>query len=147
METTSPLSKSEFDKSKAESFVGYMVGLLNGGHLSLMISVGHRTRLFDVMANLPPMTSEEIARNAKLNERYVREWLGAMVTGKIVEYNPETRSYKLPAEHASAITRTAGIHNLATTAQFVSLLGNVEEQIVDCFRKGGGVPYSAYSLR
>ena len=27
----------------------------------------------------------------------------------------------------------------------MSLFGNVEDQIVDCFRKGGGVPYSAFS--
>lgn len=144
METHSVLSKPEFDKSKADSFVEYTLGLLNSGFLSLMISIGHRTRLFDVMSNLPPSSSEEIARNAKLNERYVREWLGAMVTGKIVEYNPETRSFKLPAEHAAAITRAARIDNLSTLAQYISLFGNVEEQIVECFRKGGGVPYSAY---
>ena len=47
-------------------------------------------------------------------------------------------------EHAGAITRTAGIHNLATVAQFLSVCGEVEEQIVERFRKGGGVPYSAY---
>lgn len=144
METTSFSSEPEFDKSKAESFVGYMVGIHNGAYLSLMISIGHRTRLFDIMANMPPSSSEEIARKGKLNERYVREWLGAMVTGKIVEYNPETKSYRLPAEHAAAVTRSAGIDNLATQAQFIALFGNVEDQIVDCFRKGGGVPYSAY---
>jgi hypothetical protein len=31
------------------------------------------------MAELPPSTSEEIARAAALDERYVREWLGGMV--------------------------------------------------------------------
>ncbi|HEU5260751.1 MAG TPA: hypothetical protein VFU41_04905 [Gemmatimonadales bacterium] len=42
--------------------------------------MGHRTGLFDVMSKLPPATSDEIAARAVLNERYVREWLGAMVT-------------------------------------------------------------------
>jgi hypothetical protein len=28
---------------------------------------------------------------------------------------------------------------------FVALLGKVEDQIVGCFRAGGGVPYAAYS--
>jgi ubiquinone/menaquinone biosynthesis C-methylase UbiE len=109
-----------------------------------MISVGHKTGLFDAMATLPPSTSEQIARKAKLNERYVREWLGSMVTGKIVEYDSKNGTYKLPAEHAAAVTRTAGIDNLATIAQYLSLCGEVEEQIAECFRKGGGVPYSAY---
>ncbi len=78
---------AEFDKVKAESFAGYAVGILNGGLLSLMLSIGHRTGLFDLMAGLPPSTSEQISRKAKLNERYVREWLGSMVTGRIVEFD------------------------------------------------------------
>src|SRR5712692_3605782 len=144
MEAVSQGSTSGFDKAKAESFAAYTVGLLNSGFLTLMISIGHKTGLFDVMATLQPSTSEQIARKAKLNERYVREWLGSMVTGKIVEYDSKNGTYKLPPEHASAITRAAGIRNLASRAQVLSLCGEVEEQVVECFRKGGGVPYSAY---
>ena len=144
MEAVSKRSISVFDKAKAESFAGYTVGLLNSGFLILMISIGHKTGLFDTMATLEPSTSEQIARKAKLNERYVREWLGAMVTGKVIEYESSNGTYKLPAEHAAAITRAAGIDNLATTAQYLSLCGEVEDQVADCFRKGGGVPYSAY---
>jgi SAM-dependent methyltransferase len=144
MEAGSEGLTSEFDKAKAESFAGYTVGLLNSGFLTLMISIGHKTGLFDSMATLEPSTSEQIAQKAKLNERYVREWLGSMVTGKIVEYDSRNRTYKLPAEHAVAITRAAGIDNLATIAQYLSLCGEVEEEVVECFRKGGGVPYSAY---
>ncbi len=144
MEAVSQGSTSGFDKAKAESFAGYTVGLLNSGFLVLMISIGHKTGLFDTMATLEPSTSEQIARKAKLNERYVREWLGSMVTGKIVEYDSSNGTYKLPAEHAAAITRTAGVKNLATMTQYLSLCGEVEEQVVECFQKGGGVPYSAY---
>jgi len=144
METISPESTSDFDKAKAESFAGYTVGLFNCGFLTLMISVGHKTGLFDAMATLRPSTSQQIARKAKLKERYVREWLGSMVTGKIVDYDSRNGTYKLPPEHAAAITRAAGIANLATMAQYLSLCGEVEDLIVECFRKGGGVPYSAY---
>jgi hypothetical protein len=48
-----------------------------------MISLGHRTGLFDLLSALPPSSSLEIARAAGLHERYVREWLGAMVTGRV----------------------------------------------------------------
>src|SRR5262245_29250513 len=137
-------SSSEFNKAKAESFAGYALGLMNGGFLTLMISVGHRVGLFDAMATLPPSTSQEIAEKTGLKERYVREWLGSMVTGKIVEYDSETRKYKFPLEHAAMMTRKAGIDNLASSAQFLSMMGEVEGQVLDCFRKGGGVPYSEY---
>jgi hypothetical protein len=41
-----------------------------------------------------------IAKEAGLNERYVKEWLGAMVTGGVVEHNPENDTFWLPPEHA-----------------------------------------------
>jgi SAM-dependent methyltransferase len=54
---------------------------------------------------------------AGLKERYVREWLGAMVTGRIIEYDPATRRYWLPREHAASLTRAAGPDNLAALSQ------------------------------
>ncbi|MGQ0593995.1 MAG: hypothetical protein ACT4QB_15525 [Gammaproteobacteria bacterium] len=33
-----------------------------------------------------------IANGAGLNERYVREWLGAVVTGRLVDYDPARAS-------------------------------------------------------
>jgi ubiquinone/menaquinone biosynthesis C-methylase UbiE len=132
------------DQAKAEAFAGQMVGILNGSILALMTSIGHRTGLFDKMATLPPSTSQQIADATGLNERYVREWLGALVTGRIIEYDPAGKTYRLPPEHAASITRAAGPNNLAAFLQFTALMGNVEDQIVECFRKGGGVPYSEY---
>jgi 2-polyprenyl-3-methyl-5-hydroxy-6-metoxy-1,4-benzoquinol methylase len=120
------------------------VGILNGGLLALMTSIGHRTGLFDKMSLMAPSTSQQIADAANLNERYVREWLGSMVTGRIIEYDLANGTYRLPPEHAASLTRAAGPGNLANMLQFMSLMGNVEDQVVDCFRKGGGVPYSEY---
>jgi 2-polyprenyl-3-methyl-5-hydroxy-6-metoxy-1,4-benzoquinol methylase len=118
--------------------------MLNDAMLALMTSIGHQTGLFDTMADLPPSTSEEIASRAKLQERYVREWLGAMVVGGVVTYDPSGKTYRLPPEHAACLTCAAGPDNLANVARFVALLGNVEEGIVRSFRHGGGVPYSAF---
>jgi ubiquinone/menaquinone biosynthesis C-methylase UbiE len=133
-----------FNNTKAEAFAGKMLDILNNGTICLMISIGHQTRLFDTMAKLPPSTSEDIARSANLNERYVREWLGAMVTGNIVEYDPSEQKYRLPAEHAAFLTHAAGLDNIAVFTQYIALMGEVEQKIIECFRKGGGVPYSAY---
>ena len=114
------------------------------GPFVLMISLGHRTGLFDVMRDLPASTSEEIAAASGLNERYVREWLGAMTTGRVVEIDPHTAKFILPAEHAAAVTRAATADNMAVFSQYIGQLGGVEDDIVECFQKGGGVPYSRY---
>ncbi|MDF0681857.1 MAG: hypothetical protein P0116_12930 [Candidatus Nitrosocosmicus sp.] len=41
----------------------------------MMLSIGHRTRLFDMLSTMPPSTLEEISKKAN-NQRYVKEWLG-----------------------------------------------------------------------
>jgi len=86
----------ELDQAKADAFADRMLGTVNQAMLALMISIGHRTRLFGCLAEMPPARVEEIAEKAGLQPRYVREWLGAMVTGRIMEYDPQTRTYWLP---------------------------------------------------
>jgi 2-polyprenyl-3-methyl-5-hydroxy-6-metoxy-1,4-benzoquinol methylase len=134
----------DLDQARAEEFAERMVGVLNEGAIALMTSIGYRTGLFDVMAGLPPSTSEQIASAADLNERYVREWLAAMVVGRIVEYDPEDETYYLPREHAAFLTRAASPDNIAVTAQLISLMGSVEDGIVESFKNGGGLSYSAF---
>jgi ubiquinone/menaquinone biosynthesis C-methylase UbiE len=138
------LRKPEIDSKKAEAFGGRLLRALNDGALCLMIAVGHRVGLFDTMRELPPSTSDEIARRSGLNERYVREWLGAMVTGRVIEVDPDSSRFSLPAEHAAFLTRAAGADNIAVFAQYISLLGSVEDEIVACFKNGGGVPYAKF---
>ncbi len=79
--------------------------------MGFMTSIGHRTGLFDTMAGLPPSTSQQVAQATGLNERYVREWLAAMVTSGAIEYDPSDRTYHLPPEHAGSLTRAAGPNN------------------------------------
>ncbi|MHC4393926.1 MAG: class I SAM-dependent methyltransferase, partial [Planctomycetota bacterium] len=136
---------TDFDQAKAEAFAGTMVGMLNGGMLSLMTSIGYETGLFDVMADLPASTSEEIASAAGLNERYVREWLGAMVTGGIIERNCDGGTHVLPPEHATAVTSAAGPDNLALFAGVMTIQAKLQDRLVDCFRNGGGVGYDENS--
>ncbi len=132
------------NQEKTEAFAGRMVNVLNEGALGLLCSIGYRTKLFDVMARLPPATSAQIAEASGLNERYVREWLNGLVTGRVVDYDPDIGTYHLPLEHAAWLTRAAGADNLALYTQYIACLGSVEDEIVECFQYGGGVPYSAY---
>ena len=127
-----------------EAFGGRLVEMLNGAGLAMMLSIGHRTGLWDTMAGMEWGSSEQIAEAAQLNERYVREWLGAMVTGKIVNYEPANKTYSLPAEHAALLTRNAD-ENMAATMQWISVLGGVESKIVESFEKGGGVDYTEFA--
>src|SRR5262245_12969877 len=144
METPSASPGPTLDTARAEAFAGRFLRALNDGALCLMTSIGHRSGLFDAMRRSPPGTSAAIAVGAGLDERYVREWLGAMVTAGVVEDDAATRHYRLPPEHAAFLTRAAAADNIAVFAQYIGVLAGVEDDILECFRKGGGVPYARF---
>ena len=127
-----------------EEFAARIAASIDSASQAILLSIGHQTRLFDTLAELPPATSSQIADAAGLDERYVREWLGGVVSGQIVDYDPATQTYSLPRHRAAVLTHAAGPDNLARVAQFIPLLGEVEQKIIGCFHNGGGLPYSDY---
>lgn len=135
---------ANFDSTKADGFADRLVSALNESAMCVMLSIGHRTKLFDHMDGQPPSTSITIARQADLDERYVREWLNALVVSKVIEYYPEDKTYYLPHEHAAYLTRRSTEGNIAVFAQYITMMGTVEDNIVDCFHNGGGVPYDKF---
>ena len=139
-----PIPKPDFDDAKAEAFAGRLIRALSEAALTLTTSIGHRTGLFDTLALLPPATSTTIAEKAGLAERYVREWLAVMVVSGVVDYDPSTGDYRLPAEHAAFLTRAASPDNMAVTAQFISVIASVEEQMLARFQSGKGLHYQHF---
>ena len=128
----------------SNDFSIYLTDVMNKSSLAIMLSIGHRTKLFDLISALPPSTIEEIASKSNLNERYVKEWLGAMVTAKIIEYDSNSDKFSLQKEKSQYLTRKNNIYNFAASMQWIPILSQVEDEIIECFEKGGGVPYSSY---
>jgi len=110
----------------AEAFLRRTCDIIDAGAQAVMISIGHRSGLFDVMAGLEPATSKRIPDHAGLAERYVREWLAVRVTADIVDYAPQGRTYRLPAAHAKCLTRSAGLGNAAVFAQHAVMIGALQ---------------------
>jgi SAM-dependent methyltransferase len=67
-----------------------------------------------------------------------------MTAARVVEQDPETATYWLPAEHAASLTTAAGPGNLARMMQIVPMLAEVEQGVVTCFRNGGGLGYDHF---
>jgi len=132
------------EEKKTIGFDQTLLRIYNDAAITQMIALGHRTGLFDKMAEIGEATSEKLAASASLNERYVREWLGALTTGGIINYDFSTGEYFLPPEHAQLLIRKAGKNNLAVFAQYIGVMADVEDEIIECFHKGGGVPYSSF---
>ncbi len=138
------METKSFDQAVAEGFAEKVGGMLDAGAAAAMISLGHRLGLFDTLKGRAPATSPEIAGAAGLAERYVREWLAAMVTAGVVEYEPEGKLYHLPAAHAACLTRDAPLGNLAVYAQHIALFGKMEDRTIRCMETGEGTAYGDY---
>lgn len=117
-----------------------LVGVLNDAALALMLSIGHRTGLLDALA-AGTSTVDELAERAGCARRYVREWLGAMVAADVAVLDADR--YRLADGAADLLTRS-GEANLAVFMQYVAVLGSVEDEIVECFRTGGGLGYEHF---
>lgn len=132
------------DPAALEALTGRLISALNGGGLALMTSIGHRTGLFDALARVGPTTSAGLAGAARLHERYVREWLGAVTTGGLVAHDPAQGTFWLTPTAAALLTR-ASPSNMAVIMQFLGVLGAAEDAVVQRFREGGGVPYEGFA--
>jgi trans-aconitate methyltransferase len=130
------------DEARTREFGGALVGTFSGAVLTLLIGVGHETGLFEGAAQ-GPATSAELAERAGLDERYVREWLGAMTTGGVFAYDADTSEYELPPEHAALLTGNTA-RNVAPMSQILNHFGTLLPRLIECFRHGGGIPYSAF---
>ncbi|GAA0940721.1 class I SAM-dependent methyltransferase [Pseudonocardia zijingensis] len=137
------MQHAEPDPHQTRAFGEQLLGLLTGGMLTMLIGIGHRTGLFEAAAR-GPATSAELAQRAGLHERYVREWLGAMVTGGILDYDPADGTHRLPAAHAALLTGATS-RNVGPIASSLRTLGSVLPQVEQCFTDGGGVPIAQYA--
>jgi ubiquinone/menaquinone biosynthesis C-methylase UbiE len=125
-----------------KQFAGKLLNIYTGGVLTKLIDIGYEVGLFEA-SKQGPATNDELSERAGLNERYVREWLGTMTTSGIYSYDPETKRYTLPEEHAALLTGNSA-QNLCPHSQMINHFGSHLPKLAECFRAGGGIPYSAY---
>ncbi|GAB1515293.1 class I SAM-dependent methyltransferase [Actinophytocola sp. KF-1] len=129
------------DQARREAFGRHVVGTLTGGAMTMLMSLGHRTGLFQAAA-AGPATSAELAARAGLHERYVREWLGAMVTGGFFTHDDGV--YTLPAEHAALLTGDTAA-NVAPMASMLRAFAGALPALERAFADGGGVPHADFA--
>ncbi len=129
--------------ARVEEVASRLLSTVNEAGLALMISLGHRAGLFDALASSPGVRSDQLAASAGLSERYVREWLGGMVTADVVLYDPQDQTYTLDPAYAAVLPTTAEA-NMSAMFQFIPVLAGVETELLGAFRRGGGVPYESF---
>jgi len=137
---------AKVDQTKVEKFSARIMEDYGNTLRGAMLHIGDRLGLFKSLAQAGAVTVEELAQRTGFNARYLREWLGSMVTGTYVDYDRETKRYRLPPEYAPVLADedspyfAGGIIELSVP--FVSMA----PKIIEAFRNGGGAPEEAFPL-
>src|SRR5438094_7928563 len=96
------------DATRQEEFVGKVVEEISGAMTTLLGAIGDRLGLFKNLVGEGAATSAELASRTKMNERYLREWVGGMAEGGYFKYDGGTGSVSLPAETARGLCQEDG---------------------------------------
>lgn len=138
------MTATTFDEERAEAFVGTVLTNFGAAFTGMLAGVGDRLGLFADLAAGGAATSGELAARTSTDERYIREWLAQMHAVGYLEYDPATTRFALPPEHAGVLAQEGGPVFFGGLHQMLLGLGDALPMLVDVFRKGGGVPQSAY---
>jgi 2-polyprenyl-3-methyl-5-hydroxy-6-metoxy-1,4-benzoquinol methylase len=107
MNTKTSVSKqtqNTIDQNKIQQFINKAVGDIAGSSTAMLVIIGHRLGLYRAMAQANnPVSVKELADKTGTVERLVREWLANQVASGYIEYDPRSREYRLPPEHALAL--------------------------------------------
>src|SRR5258708_18720900 len=100
-------TQQSVDQAKTEAFLGKVLSDTSGMTMTIMASIGDRLGLFKSLAH-GPATSAQLATRADINERYAREWLGAMASAGYIEYDSLSQSFTLPPAYVPILAPESG---------------------------------------
>ncbi len=131
------------DAAQVEAFVGKVLTDSSAWLVTTLAMIGDRLGLWQSLAE-GPATSIELAARAGIDERYCREWLCAMTAHSYLHHDPRSGRFTLPPEHAPALADEGGPMFFGGIHQEMLGLVTAIEPLIEVFRRGGGVPASAY---
>lgn len=137
----------QFDQAKAEEFVGRVVNDLAAAISGVMVNLGHKLGLYEALADGEATSAAELAQRTGTHERYVREWLNNQVAGGYVDFDRDTKLYRLPPEHAATLARTDSPTFLVPSFDVVSSIWLDEDKIANAFRSGQGIGWHEHHPR
>lgn len=115
------------DNVDVEEYAKNLNNIVHSGFITLALGLGINTGLLDIVSKLnKPESISTIAELSNLNERYVKEWLGCMVAGKIVFMEDEDK-YFIPEKYRECLVS-------ARYAPLLSIIGRRDDVIESLFR-------------
>jgi 2-polyprenyl-3-methyl-5-hydroxy-6-metoxy-1,4-benzoquinol methylase len=106
-----------------------------------MVRLGGSLGLYNTLHAKGPMTSTELAKAAKVHERYLREWLSHQAASNYLAYDATTDTFSLPPEQAMVFAnQESPVYMMGGFDVMASLLEN-QPKVQAAFKSGEGVAW------
>jgi SAM-dependent methyltransferase len=136
------------DEERTSALVGRLFEASLGAMDLASVYLGDRLGLYHALAASGPATAAELASRAGIAQRYAREWLEQQAVSGLLDVvgdaAPGDRRYALPAAHAAALIDADALASMAPLARAMVASFQALPLLLDAYRTGGGVPWSAY---
>ncbi len=146
---TLTMPSSEAIIQQRDQFVERLLKSAAGVFDIFSIYLGDQLGFYRALADQGALTSAELASRAQTNERYTREWLEQQTVAGILQVQDESlaaheRRFSLPLGHVEPLLDQDSGNYLAPLAQLIVGATRPMDELLNAYRNGGGVPYSAY---
>lgn len=137
------------DDGRTDALVARLFEASLGAMDIAAVYIGDRLGLYRDLAASGPASPAELAARTGMAERYAREWLEQQAVSGLLEVTGQggsasERRYALPAAHAAALIDPDSLSSIAPLARAVVASISAMPRLLDAYRTGGGVPWSAY---
>jgi SAM-dependent methyltransferase len=139
-----PDAKPELNWDKVKKFSAQVSNDIGAAMLGAMSYIGDRLGIFKSLADGAALSSVELAEKTGLDERYLREWLGAMTAAQYLNYDSASKRYSMPAENAMILAREESPFFMGGFIQGIIPNLSVTPKVLEAFRTGKGVRQSEY---
>ena len=129
------------DEGKLNAFIGQMLSDLGGASSVAMVRLGDTLGLYKAIHANGPMTSTELAKAAKVDERYLREWLSHQAASNYLSYDPATAKFAMPPEQAMVFANEdSPVYMMGGFDMMAAMLDN-QPKVQAAFKSGTGVAW------
>jgi ubiquinone/menaquinone biosynthesis C-methylase UbiE len=133
--------EAQVDEGRLNAFIGQMLTDLGGASSVALVRMGDALGLYKTLENRGPMTSVELAKSAKVDERYLREWLSHQAASNYLSYDPTSGRFALSPEQAMVFANEESpVYMMGGFDLMASMLDN-QAKVQAAFKSGGGVAW------
>jgi 2-polyprenyl-3-methyl-5-hydroxy-6-metoxy-1,4-benzoquinol methylase len=130
-----------------ELFAQRVLGDLSAAMTGVMVRLGHQLGLYRTLGENGPLTSGELSGRASVRERYVREWLHQQRAAGYLEYDPESRKFRLADGAFAVVAAQESPIFLLPAFEIVASMWADEPRLERAFTSGEGIGWGEHDPR